>query len=271
MEAARKLGLAVDLFDHDAPQTVQLAPLATSELTIYRGWMMKPAQYEVLHGRLAQCGRELVNTPAQYEHCHHLPSSFDIISAHSPRTVWMPTRGMPALERLMELLAPFGGGPIIVKDYVKSQKHAWNEACFIPAANDRAQVERVVRRFLELQGDDLNEGLVFREFVELERVGLHPKSGMPLSREFRQFFFDGRAVLGFKYWDEADYEAELSSPAWLTAIASRIQSRFFTMDLARTKAGEWLIVEVGDGQVSGLPEAADPAELFGAIGGFLAR
>ena len=70
----------------------------------------------------------------------------------------------------------------MLKDFVKSRKHEWAEACFIPSASDRASVERVVRRFLELQDDDLSEGLVFREFVEFEPLGRHPKSGMPLDQ-----------------------------------------------------------------------------------------
>ena len=90
----------------------------------------------------------------------------------------------------MGLLRPFGSAAVVVKDFVKSRKHEWAEACFIPSASDRAAVERVVRRFLELQGDDLSEGLVFREFADFEPLGRHPKSGMPLTKEFRLFFLD---------------------------------------------------------------------------------
>jgi hypothetical protein len=262
VDAARSLGIAFDLIDHDALDTVMLAPLPVEERAVYRGWMMKPAQYAELHGRLREAGRVLVNTPEQYAHCHHLPRSFDVIAAHSPRTVWLPAEGMPAMDEVMTLLAPFGDGPVILKDYVKSQKHAWKEACFIPRACDRAQVERVVREFVRLQGADLNGGLVFREFVELERVGTHPKSGMPLSREFRQFFFDGKPIVGGRYWDEVPYGEQGQPPEWVSTIAARVRSRFFTMDVARTAAGEGLIVELGDGQVSGLPEAASPLELF---------
>ncbi len=270
VEAARKLGIEFDLIDHDAlvaGRREEIAPrlktLATEELAVFRGWMMKPAQYQQLHALLLQRGRRLINTPEQYRHCHHLPESFAVIAEHSPRSVW--SKGVPSMNEVMRLLAPFGDQPVIVKDFVKSQKHAWAEACFIPNASDRQHVERVVRRFVELQGVDLNEGLVFREFVELERVGVHPKSGMPLSREFRQFFLDGQPVLGFKYWDEADYSSESSPPEWLRSVAARIESRFFSMDIARRTNGEWLIVEVGDGQVTGLPDAADPFALFGSL------
>ena len=85
---------------------------------------------------------------------------------------------------------------------------------------------------------------------------------MPLSREYRQFFFDGQPVLGFQYWDEADYGTDNRPPAVMTAVAQQVQSRLFTMVVARTTKGDWVIVELGDGQVAGLPEAADPLELF---------
>ncbi len=266
--AARALGIPFDLVDHDAlvaGKPPRLPALPHPALVVYRGWMMKPAQYARLHQTLSETGRQLINDPAQYAHCHHLPRSFELISGHSPQTAWLPTRSMPPMDELMRLLAPFEDRPIIVKDYVKSQKHAWKEACFIPCASDRPRVERVVRRFVELQAESLEEGLVFREFVELARVGTHPKSGMPLSREFRLFFLDGAPVFSTRYWDEAEYENESALPGWIEAVGHQVQSRFFTMDLARTTSGEWLIVELGDGQVSGIPDAADPSAFFQAV------
>ena len=88
---------------------------------------------------------------------------------------------------------------------------------------------------------------------------------MPLGRELRQFFFGGRPVLRFNYWDEVAYAFDDALPSWVGEVTSRIQSRFFSMDLARTAVGEWLIVELGDGQVSGLPDAIDPAALFARL------
>ncbi|HLE30660.1 MAG TPA: ATP-grasp domain-containing protein [Anaerolineales bacterium] len=48
-------------------------------------------------------------------------------------------------------------------------------------------------------------------------------------------------------------------------IAKNVQSRFFTMDVARRKDGRWLIVELGDAQVAGLPEKADARDFYKAI------
>ena len=108
-------------------------------------------------------------------------------------------------DEVMALLCPFGEKPIIVKDYVKSRKHEWNEACYIPSASDRQGVERVVTRFLHVQGEDLNEGLVFREFIDFEPLVSHSKSHMPLTREFRLFVLDGQIIFSTPYWEEGDY------------------------------------------------------------------
>lgn len=48
-------------------------------------------------------------------------------------------------------------------------------------------------------------------------------------------------------------------------IADRIDSNFFTMDVAKKKSGGWTIMELGDGQVAGLPENADTTEYYEKI------
>jgi len=51
-------------------------------------------------------------------------------------------------------------------------------------------VQRVVQRFVELQGEDLNEGLVFREFVPLKIVELGDGqvAGLPSQDLAPEFF-----------------------------------------------------------------------------------
>jgi hypothetical protein len=255
--AARQLGLEIDLVDHDALVRGHSPSWRTipDESAVYRGWMMTPVQYASMHAAALSSGRVLVNSPEQFEHCHYFPRSYDVIREHTPRSVWSESVEVPPLSM-------FGSHAVVLKDFVKSEKHSWLDACFIPDASDRVNVERVVRNFIALRGAELNGGLVFREFVELERVGVHPKSGMPLSRELRQFFFDGKPLLRFNYWDDVDYEFGDALPSWVSDVAARVRSRFFSMDLARTAAGEWLIVEVGDGQVTGLPDAVEPSALL---------
>lgn len=170
-----------------------------------------------------------------------------------------------SIKRIMELLSALGAQSVIVKDYVKSQKHYWNEAFFMPDASDSINVERVVREFLRLQGADLNVGLVFREFVPLLPLGAHRRSDMPLSLEYRIFFLDGEPILSGNYWSDGEYEGRQPDLAPFLEIAGRIKSRFFTMDIARKREGGWIIVELGDAQVSDLQPASSVQEFYRSL------
>ena len=120
----------------------------------------------------------------------------------------------------------------------------------------------VVDKFIELRGDSLNEGLVFRKFEELEYLAEHSKSGMPLTKEFRIFFANKKIVKVFDYWDEGEYGESKPELDAFTDIAQNIESNFFTMDVAKKKNGDWIIMELGDGQVAGLPDNANRNEFY---------
>ena len=111
-----------------------------------------------LYSALAERGLKRINTPAQYRHCHYLPESYQIIKGHTPETAFLPYDDSFSVGRALEAVGHFGDRPVVMKDYVKSRKHEWEEACFIPSAADRAAAERVVRRFLELQEGDGRAG-----------------------------------------------------------------------------------------------------------------
>lgn len=275
--AAERLGITCSLVsfealvdEGDAERAVlRVAPASEEgEIGVYRGWMVTPKQYAALYNALEDRRITLVSSPEQYEHCHYLPRWYKTLKGHTPCSVWTQA-GDTSLARLMVLLQSFGDRPVIVKDFVKSRKHEWLEACFIPSAADAEAVARVTGRFLELQGDDLSGGLVLREFVDFEPLGQHTRSGMPLTREFRLFFLDGEPIQVSRYWDQDEYQGayqgEMPPLAHFTRLAASIKSRFFAMDVAKTVAGEWLIVELGDAQVSELPADADAGEFFAAL------
>jgi hypothetical protein len=277
-EAAGRLGIPWTLIDHDAlvrgdvdravRRTIPQSPPGTG---VYRGWMMTAEQYGQFYQALEARGIRLLNDPDAYRHCHHLPESYHVIEGDTPRSVWLPCTGEIDIDSLMAVLRPFGDAALVVKDYVKSQKHAWAEACFVPSASDRGAVERVTRRFVELQGPDLAGGLVFREFVEFEPVGRHPRSRMPLTLEHRLFFLDGRPLLCSEYWEEGVYDGDGPPVERFTALAAKVRSRFFTMDVAKRQGGDWLVVELGDGQVAGMPEKADVAAFYRGLAAGLGR
>lgn len=222
---------------------------------LYRGWMLKAADYAALAGALAARGASLVVSPAGYASCHHLPGWYEDFRQVTAQTVWT---GSSDVEEARVALARLPPGPAIVKDYVKSAKHRWKEACFIPDVGDEDAAMAVIRAFLAEQAGDLNGGVVLRAFRPYPQRGVDERTGMPVIDERRVFLWRGipLAVIG----DEA---ALLLDPRLQAAIA-RLRSPFVSLDLARLEDDTWEVVEVGDGQVSGLRDM-DPVQFYRAL------
>jgi len=234
---------------------------------VYRGWMLKPNQYQELYDGLLQKNIELTNSPTQYRFCHYLPENYEVIKDYTPKSTFKSLDGDFNINEFENEISVFENKPIVIKDYVKSQKHYWKEACYIPDASNKKQVNSIVTKFIELQDVDFNEGLVFREFVDLEELTNHSASGMPLTKEFRVFIRNKKIITTYKYWDEGDYKDVEPILDRFVDVIPKINSEFFTMDIAKKKDGEWIIVELGDGQVAGLPNNADKDEFYKQIKG----
>ena len=83
-----------------------------------------------------------------------------------------------------------------------------------------------------------------------------------MTKEFRIFFANKKIVKVFDYWDEGEYGNTKPELDDFIEIAQDIDSNFFTMDVAKKKNGDWIIMELGDGQVAGLPDNADRNEFY---------
>jgi hypothetical protein len=270
VKAAQEAGLEYVLIDFEKltrdedalSATRRVKAVETPGVAIYRGWMLRPHAYQQLYAALQERGVILINTPQAYQHCHYLPESYHIIAGQTPLTVWLPLPDCLDMQIVRQALAVFGDKPLVLKDYVKSRKHEWAKACYIPAASDRAAVESVIQKFIELQGEELNAGLVFREYVPLQNIGAHSRSGMPLTKEFRLFFLDGKLLYLSEYWPEGSYDGGTPPIEVFEGVAQQVQSRFFTMDVAQRTDGNWIIVELGDAQVAGLPGPNDAPHFY---------
>jgi len=223
---------------------------------IYRGWMISPKCYRKLYEELSKQSYFLINSPEQYEYCHLLPRWYNDFEDITPKSVWSEDI---TYENIQLMLKKFGDKPVMIKDYVKSRKHEWFEACYIPKASETQRAINVVRTFLERQGENLIGGLVIREFVELAFTGYHPKSGMKLSAEYRAFFINWQIIYIIDYWGNnvPQYELNADEYLWVQELGKRVKSNFFTIDIARKADGSLIVMELGDGQVSGLQDFSE--------------
>ncbi|MBV2154032.1 ATP-grasp domain-containing protein [Kitasatospora sp. SUK 42] len=276
----RELGGEHHLVDHDAllaglaGEAVRRVPPGSGPLW-YRGWMLPSARYAEFAAALTVRGGNLLTTAPGYAAAHELPGWYGVFEGATPPSVWIPSTGTaaPGPQELAEAAARLGGsGPAIVKDYVKSRKHEWYEACYVPELADLAAVGRVVGRFVELQGEFLVGGVVLRRYEEFERTGC-AAGGEPdgangpdgLAVEARVWWLDGRPVLVGPHPDTPHQQVRPDLTE-VPALVRRLGCRFVTTDLAsRADGSGWRVVEVGDGQVSDLPHGIDASGLLASL------
>ncbi|GAA3949267.1 ATP-grasp domain-containing protein [Actinomadura viridis] len=216
----------------------------------YRGWMLTAGEYAAMAGLLKKRGTVLLTHPDDYRRAHELPGWHDTFAGLTPPSVWRPLSPGQDPGDLGELVRPLRGGPGVVKDYVKSRKHEWDEACFVPDMNDPARLRGVVVKMIALQDEFLAGGVVVREYERYVGDG-----------EARVWWVDGEPALVGPHPDSPDVEPDPELAAVAPAVRA-LGCRFITTDLARRADGEWRVVEVGDGQVSDLPSTVDPMDLY---------
>ncbi|NUR72156.1 MAG: ATP-grasp domain-containing protein [Hamadaea sp.] len=262
----REYGGATAFVDHDAvlagnsAAAVRRVP-ADAGPVWYRGWMIPADRYAELAIALAAHGTPLVVEPDDYRTAHELPGWYATFESVTPQSVWLPRVPLdpPSRDEVAELVRPLGDGPAIVKDYVKSRKHEWAEACYIPDLADLEHCVHVITRMVELQDDTLQGGIVVRRFEDYGR-----STGQ--AAEARVWWVHTEPVLVSAHPDTPEDvpQPDLSAVAPLVAA---LGCRFVTTDLAQRADGAWRVVEVGDGQVSDLPAGGGAAALFSALAG----
>lgn len=269
-QAAKKAGFHLLLFSFDElileesiTKILRKIPALPSPVTvIYRGWMLTPSQYSVLQEGLQTKNYHLINSPSAYQHCHYLPENYPFIQSLTPKTFYRKITSEEDLHLLIRDASQFGESPVILKDYVKSEKHHWETACFVDKATNTTKLLASMQELMRLRGSSFNEGICIREFIELKPLTVHTKSGMPLTEEYRLFFYEGKRIALYPYWEEGDYPQSIPNTQPFEEIARSVQSRFFSMDIARKMDGSLIIMELGDGQVSGLPDSTDIDDFY---------
>jgi hypothetical protein len=253
---AEALGWAVGLLDHDALCSGESSRAVRrvegpEDDCVYRGWMVRSEQYVAVSRALADKGVQLRTHPEAYRAAHELPGWYIFFEAHTAPSVWLDHGGTDGLVGAVGALPP---GPGFVKDWVKSMKHYWAEAAFVPDVADASALLRVARRFLELREDDLVGGVVVRSFEAYE------------PGEARSWWVGGKCAMVSAHPDTPDAVPHDLDPNFVAGAVAALGSPFVTVDLARTPAGSWRVVEVGDGQVSDRPVSLSPPLLLSVLG-----
>ena len=246
------------LVDGDADEACASLP---RRLWVYRGWMLTADEYEGLAEAVASRGGRLLTDPSQYEAATYVPAWYPALADCTPATRWIEGTD---LDEAWEAACELGPPPGIVKDHVKSARDRWHQACFVPEGADRDDFRAVCEALVDERGERFERGIVIRSFVRFATLG-HAMPERAVPDEHRLFFVCGRLVAQAPYFEVESPPIEPSAVAFL---GRRIDSPFFTADVARLPDGGLAVVEVNDGGVSTLPPLLSPVEFYEA---FLAR
>ena len=195
--------------------------------------------YDALEQDLAGRDCRLINTYEQ----HRWIANFDYYSTFRGVTPesWSDAEFDAAPE-----------GPFVLKGRGSSFKHKWSELMFARDKADAARKAAVLRATPVVA----QQGLLFRRYIPLEAFGT-TDSGLPIANEWRFFFVGERPVCHGYYWSRVAPGAvpaiDDAGIAFARECARRVAGRatFFVADIARTAEGQWILVELNDGQTSG--------------------
>ncbi len=151
---------------------------------------------------------------------------------------------------------PDSAYPLVIKGRTNSRKFEWNTKMLAITKKDMYNITS------ELLNDPLigPQGLVYRKFIKLEtfEIGIND---MPMTNEYRCFFYKGVLVDYGYYWSILDdlskinyKEFEEFGLPFAKDIAQIIKeyTNFYVIDVAKDINGKWWVVEINDGQMSGL-------------------
>jgi ATP-grasp domain, R2K clade family 3 len=188
---------------------------------IYRGWMLSAQDYSQLVHVAIRSGANMWISEQEYLSTHHLPNWYPLIRDLTPETHFFSID-----EDLEKALNKLGWSKFFIKDYVKSLKTSLGSIIHQPS-----EISQVVAEMQKFRGT-IEGGICVRQVEDFIT-----------ETEQRYFVINGRAFA-------VDPDAKI--PFIVEKCASRINSKFFSVDAIERRDSCQRIVEIGDGQVSGL-------------------
>ncbi|RHK03503.1 hypothetical protein DW089_01635 [Acidaminococcus sp. AM05-11] len=234
------------LFGYDAwfEEGRLILSTAPAELTraVYRGWMMKPEQYEKFYNLLLKENIQLITSPEQYKLLHTFPNVYPYVEADTAKMLIYPLHAEIPVAELQKQFSRF-----MVKDYVKSVKGTKFPKYF-DAAVTQQEFDYWMGEFYKYRGDLLTGGICIKEYLPLKRYENH-------TNEYRVFYINHIPASISR--NSGQGTATPRPPQKLIDHYRRLGSNYYTVDYAELEDGNWKILETGDGGVSGLPDSVD--------------
>ena len=205
--------------------------------------------YKELEDDLKYINSTLINSYKQHRYVADIQNWYYHLENITPKT-WFRLEDVPIDEQ----------GSFIVKRETNSRKHLWNTHMF---AETRKDVMNVACRLMD---DSLlsSQKLYVRKYEEMVSFGIGV-NGLPITKEFRFFICDKQVVASGFYWSEQEFQFYPKEVpiSFINEVIDRVGDsvRFYVVDVGQKINREWMVVELNDGQMSGL-SCINPEELY---------
>lgn len=253
-EAARIFGCRVyplpfDLSGYDSVDDVfaYVPQFEQPTLGIWIGVIPTYARYQAIYESAIKKNIYLANTPEQHQIAMEFVRFYPLLQGVTPKSIIVES--IDEIASAMKAL----DFPVFVKGSVKSNKDdGWSAV----VAHNMDALNTIVQTLFSREHRSRGR-VIIRELAELKQIALDP-NGFPIGREYRAFVYNGGVLAYGFYWDEYDDSAELSGTekkAFITLlqdVAKRVDVPFLSVDIGQLVDGRWIVIEIGDGQFSGL-------------------
>lgn len=216
---------------------------------LYRGWMMKPEEYQNLYVELEIRGIHLLTNPEAYANMHLFPNVYPVIKEDTAEMMCFPD-GKVDVEMVKQHFNRF-----MVKDSVKSTKGTEFPAFFDQSVTQE-EFDEKMNIFYKYRGNLLTGNICVKEYLDLKRYD-------ETTNEFRVFYANGKILSISRNSKQPGISNEL-----LLELAEKycnMKSPFYTIDYAELEDGSWKIIEAGDGGVSGLSPGQDAVAWYRSV------
>lgn len=151
-------------------------------------------------------------------------------------------------------------GPFVIKGQTNSRKFEWNKLMFAKDKKQAINISCELRKDFLLQ----QQSILFREFVQLN-VLEEGINGLPFANEWRFFCYKNKILSYGFYWTISEKVGILHQDGidLVKEVMKRVEGKvnFFVVDVAEKEDGSWTVIEMNDGQMSGLSDNS-PEELY---------
>lgn len=249
----------LDFLDHELPAMKKYFDVTDSRMNVgYQDLVIARYSclpyYKELENDLKTRDATMINSYSEHQYIADLMAWVPDLDGLTPQT-WNRLQDLP------------DEGPFVLKGKTNSKKFLWNTHMFAKTKKEATQV------YLRLQDDELigRQDIYIRRYVPLRKLS-EGTNGLPICEEYRFFVCHGEVLCSGFYWSShsEDLKEEGRYPNidavphdFLQKIIQKIgyKAPFVVIDVARTESGDWIVIELNDGQMSGLSDI-EPETLY---------